>query len=56
MEDEECENTNEGAWRGDRLVGQMRYDPNYTEHDANPAKALARAGLLILATTRATKQ
>jgi hypothetical protein len=27
MEDEECENTNEGAWRGDRLVGQMPLRP-----------------------------
>ena len=43
MEDDECENANEGARRV--RVDQKhscRYDPDYSEHYANPAKALAK--------------
>src|SRR5918992_6312740 len=42
MEDDECENANEGAWR-ERIDQQdrCRYDPNHPEHHAYSAKALA---------------
>ena len=43
MEDDECENANEGAWRkGIDQKGRCRYDPNHPEHHAHPAKTLAK--------------
>src|SRR5829696_7225247 len=42
MEDDECENANEGAWReGIDQKDRCRYDPNHPEHHAHPTKALA---------------
>ena len=43
MEDDECENADEGDWR-ERIdqKDRCRYDPNHPEHHAHPAKALAK--------------
>jgi hypothetical protein len=42
MEDDECENADEGAWReGIYQKDRCRYGPNHPEHHAHPAKALA---------------
>src|SRR3712207_639581 len=42
MEDDECQNADKGAWR-ERVDQKDRccYDPDYPEHHAKPAKALA---------------
>src|SRR5215211_1360666 len=56
MEDDECENANEGAWR-ERIDQQdrCRYDPNHPEPHAHPAKTLAKGRDLSMATPRATR-
>ena len=42
MEDDECENANEGAWReGIYQKDRCRQEPNHPEHNTHPAKALA---------------
>ena len=42
MEDNECENADEGAWReGIDQQDSCRYDPNRPKHHAHSAKALA---------------